>query len=266
LVKKSTVFPEEAPLIKGSERHFMGFNMLQRYLLRLKRLVFSPAWLALNLLISTLLPIQLRLPVPARRKSALGWKLALQTRAGKAYGLLLFWPLWENFTRRLWRLQPVPDGLHRLLEVRFTRYTGRGFVLPDGTRISKGDPVLELHFRNRAFLEVGEHAPAWQYMHLIAQNLSALACWMQRPDFPGEPLAIRGTTLLYRGAPRLGFVLRRRPKNMYTYLERFFMTGLLVLYHRQGGARLLQGTTYGTYAQEVWMSREALLKRYRAAQ
>ena len=252
-------------MIKGSERDFMSFKILLRHLFLLKRLVLSPVWLALNLLVSTLLPLQLRLPLPTRRRSALGWKLALQTRAGQAHGLLLFWPLWESFTRRIWHLQTVPDGPHRLLEVRFTRYTGKGFVLPDGTRISRGDSILELHFRNRAFLEVGEHAPAWEYMQMIAQNLSALASWMQQPDFPGQPLAICGTTLLYRGAPRLGFVLRRRPKNMYTYLERFFMTGLLVLYHRQGGARLQQGTTYGTYAQEVWMSRATLLKRYQIA-
>lgn len=194
-----------------------------------------------------------------------GWKLAFLTRAGKARGFLLFWPVWECCTRTLWHLQPVPHAPHHLLEVRFARYTGQAIDLPDGTHVDKGDPVIELHFRNVAFLEVEEQAPAWTYMQLIAENLNALARWIQEsdcPDKPLRPLAIYGTTLLYRGAPRLGFTLRQRPKCIRAYLERFFMMGLLVLYHRQGGARLLQGTTYGTYPQEAWMSREELLRRY----
>jgi MFS family permease len=198
----------------------------------------------------------------AQRKIHIGWKLAFQTRAGKAHGFLLFWPLWEFLTRSIWHLQPIPHAPYDLLEVRFTRYTGKAIDLPDGTHVGKGDPIIELHFRNRAFLEVEGQAPTWRYMQLIAQNLRALACWMQEPDFPGDPLAIYGTTLLYRGAPRMGFTLRQRPKSVYVHLERFFMTGLLVLYHRQGGARLLQGTTYGTYPQQVWMSRKELLRRY----
>jgi MFS family permease len=199
---------------------------------------------------------------PVQRRIHSGWKLAFQTRAGKARGFLLFWPFWEYLTRSLWRLQSIPHAPHDLLEIRFTRYTGKAFDLPDGTHVGKGDAIIELHFRNQAFLEVEEQASAWRYMQLIAQNLAALARWMQEPDFPGDPHAIYGTTLLYRGATRLGFSLRQRPKSVHAYLERFFMTGLLVLYHRQGGARLLQGTTYGTYPQEAWMSREALLGRY----
>ncbi|HZR40724.1 MAG TPA: MFS transporter [Ktedonobacteraceae bacterium] len=203
--------------------------------------------------------------VPTRqtqRKMNIVWKLAFQTRAGNAFGFLLFWPFWERITRSIWHLKPVPHAPYHLLEVRFTHHRGQPLDLPDGTHVGRGDPIIELHFRNRAFLEVEEHAPTWKYIQLIAQNLKALACWMREPDFPGAPLAIYGTTLLFRGAPRLGFMLRERPRNLYTYLERFFMTGLLVLYHRRGGARLLQGTTYGTYPQEVWMSREELLRRY----
>ena len=198
----------------------------------------------------------------ARQKMNIVWKLVFQTRAGNAFGFLLFWPFWERITRSMWRLQSVPHSPYHLLEIRFARHKGQAIDLPDGTHVGKGDPIITLHFRNRAFLEVEEHAPAWKYMQLIGQSLNALACWMQQSDFPGVPVALCGTTLLFRGAPRLGFTLRACPKNLYTFLERFFMTGLLVLYHRRGGQRLLQGTTYGTYPQEVWMSREELLRRY----
>lgn len=197
-----------------------------------------------------------------QRRINVGWKLAFQTRAGRARGFLLFWPFWEYVTRTIWQLQSIPDASNHLLEVHFTHYTGRPIVLPDGTHVDRGDPVIELHFRNRAFLEVEEDAPAWKYMQIIAQNLRALTNWTQEPDFPGNFKAIYGVSLLYRGAPRLGFTVRQRPRNIHARLERFFMTGLLVLYHRRGGLRLLQGTTYGTFPQEVWMSRNTLLKYY----
>ncbi|MFL5693923.1 MAG: YkoP family protein [Ktedonobacteraceae bacterium] len=99
---------------------------------------------------------------------------------------------------------------------------------------------------NRAFLDIAGTGEAWRYMRMVEQNLQALARWMQEPDFTSNARAIFGVTLLSRGAPRLGFTVRECPKNLYTWLDRFFMTGLLVLYNPQG-------TTYGTYPQEVWM-------------
>jgi hypothetical protein len=197
-----------------------------------------------------------------KRRVNVGWKLALQTGAGKASGFLLFWPFWERFTHALWHLQPVPHAPYRLLQIRFTHHHGKPIDLPDGTHVSKGDPIIELHFRGQAFLDTDEQMPRWRYMQIIKQNFSALANWMQEPDFPSNACAIYGNTLLYRGAVRLGFTLRERPKTLYTYLERFFMMGLMVLYHRQGSARLLQGKTYETYPQETWMSRKEWLRLY----
>ncbi|MEO8957115.1 MAG: MFS transporter [Ktedonobacteraceae bacterium] len=235
------------------------------------RLIFAVATLFLLLAAVFVLFVRERREIhseitPRRSRPSvnIGWKLAFQTRGGNARGFLRFWPFWEWLTRSIEHIQPIPNAPHHLLEVRFTRYSGRPIDLRDGTHVQKGDSVIEFHFRNRAFLEMAEQAEtdAWVYMRTLAQNLQALAQWMQQADFPSDVHALYGITLLSRGAPRLGFTLRPRPKTFHTWLDRFFMTGLLVLYNPKGGARLLQGTTYGTYPQEAWMSRKELLQRY----
>ena len=197
-----------------------------------------------------------------RRNIGFGWRLAFQTRAGKARGFLLFWPVWERIMQAFLRNQPIPDAPHHLLEARLTHYHGRPMELAEGQWVRKGDTIIELHFRNRMFLQAASQVSSWRLMHMIAQDMGALAAWVQSSELPGEPKAVFGVTLMSRGAPRLGFTVRDRPHTLHNWLERFFMTGLLVLYHSKGTKRLLQGTTYGQYPQEVWMSREELLRRY----
>ncbi|HEU5424290.1 MAG TPA: MFS transporter, partial [Nitrolancea sp.] len=198
-----------------------------------------------------------------RRRIALGWRLA-PARGGRPRGWLRFWPVYERFWRLFHRVQPIPGVPHDLLRVQFARYHGRPITLPDGTRVRRGDLVGTLHLNNPAVSRVAAEGSALRLLPMLAGDLTALAGWLasDAPPGGGDVRAICGVTLLARGAARLGFTLRERPRTLYTRLDGFFMSGLLALYNPAGLDRLRRGTTYGRGPVEMWMSRAELLRRY----
>jgi MFS family permease len=216
---------------------------------------------------------------PATRRRRLGvWRLAGRTGAGRARGFLRFWPFWEWLTLSLAPITPIPDAPHGVLGVRLTRYRGHPITLPDGTTIAKGDWVGELHFHNARVTELAAHSSPLTLLHMIGEDLGALAAWVEdntqreppgnaQPPANGRQPSIRnikaifGVTILSRPAPRLGFTRRDRPHTIHAWFERFFLRGLLAIYNPQGVARLTRGKR-DSYAEEVWMSSAALLRRY----
>jgi hypothetical protein len=197
-----------------------------------------------------------------RRRVRPGWRLAAKTRAGHARGFLLFWPFWEFVTMLVHPQHRIPTAPFDLLRVQFTRFQGSPISLPDGTRIQSGDRIVELHIHNSTLASAAGQATGWQLLRMLMGDLDALAEWSRSGDFPADIRAFYGYTLLSRGASRLGFTLRTRPSSFRTWLDGFFLTGLLVLYNPRGRGRLTQGTTYGSEPVEVWMSRTELERRY----
>jgi hypothetical protein len=225
----------------------------------------------------------------ARRSWLLGWRLGGRTGGGQAHGALRFWPFWERVMLRLFPTVAIPNAPNGLLDVRVTRYHGRPLNTPDGTTIRHGDWVGEFHFHNATLARLAAEATPWELMRMIEGDLGALAAWVERdraaqevsapstrPAQPtrsahsrptiGEVPALVGVTLLGRVGARLGFIVRERPHSLGAWCDRIFMTGLLALYNPGGLQRLTQGTTRGSYPQEVWMTHTELMSRYGSQQ
>ena len=202
---------------------------------------------------------------PDGRRAAWGWRLARGTGHGAARGFLRFWPLWERFTLWLWKVQPVPDAPQGLLQVSIHPYKGSPMVLPDGTSIASGDPIMELHLVNWRLAAAQQGQQPLSLLKEIREDLAAIAQGFQQQRYPSSVRALYGVTILAAAAPRLGFTLRPRLLNLHGRLERFFLKGLLALYHADGLARLERGSAkHDLRPQEVWMSVNTLLARYGA--
>jgi peptidoglycan-N-acetylglucosamine deacetylase len=155
----------------------------------------------------------------------------------------------------------IPKAPYGLLRMRIKPYKGKPLTLPDGVRIAENDLVGELHCNNQAFLHI-------VFLHHInpyracREDLHSLAMWARKDPLGGQVEAIFGRTMLAVGGARLGFSVRDVPKTLWLWLERFFMTGLLLLYTEGGLDRLTRGTTVLSYPKEIWMSRDQLVKQY----
>ena len=223
-----------------------------------------------------------------RRVAHAGLRLVLFTAGrhapGKPAGLLWIWWLWERIYTRWYHLRPVrPEGI---FQYDLGSYTGsQPLTLPDGTRITRGDTLCRLHFRNALLVQgdsTSTHRRAWHVIEAMRGDLAVLAelAAAGTLDRPGHPVkALTGTTVFFRGARRVGFTVRPRSRGWWLEVDRFYLLGLLALYRPDGAARLHQETATApetnsadeTAAQQrgrslelgdVWMSRAALLDQY----
>ncbi len=190
------------------------------------------------------------------------WRFAARSRLGVARGFLRFWPLYERVTLWLWHVRGIPGAPYDIVHVRVLRYHGRPITLPDGTAAGPGDRVIEIHLNNPVVVATMREHSFWDVVQRVGADLGALARWLPDQRELDDVVALYGLSMLSHAAPRLGFTVRDRPVTIVARLDRFFLTGLLMLYAHDGGDRLRHGSTASHFPQEIWMSRQALSQRY----
>lgn len=194
---------------------------------------------------------------PARTWSLLrlGW-----AKRGRAVGVLSVWVFVEHLTARLHRVRPVRP--QAMLRYALERHHGQRVVLHDGTVIASGDPIIELHFDNRRLVELTrEGTSPWPLLQTARGDLAALEAMLSSGALV-DVKALHGLTLFAPAGTRLGFEVRPLPRSPRFAMERYFMAGLVMLYHPWGWKAAARHRA--RWPGEIWMSRATLTRRYRA--
>jgi len=179
--------------------------------------------------------------------------------------VLILWPVADKFLRTISQTRPVRADDSGIIRFNLHRYKGRTRVLNDGSEIKIGDTIIELHLNNAWFkrrrnlyLSASQSPP--EFLGCFAQDLHILAQQISSGIF-GDITALHGSTLLHVAARRLGFQVDELPDSLWKKGARFYMAGLMQIYHLRGDVVLgLREKTWEL--KEVWLSRAALLTRY----
>jgi hypothetical protein len=179
--------------------------------------------------------------------------------------VLILWPIVDTCMRTISRTRPVRADDSGIIRFNLHRYKGPTRVLYDGSAIKIGDTIIELHLNNAWFTRrrnlylTASQSPR-EFLGCFAQDLRILAQQISSGIF-GDIAALHGSTLLHVAARRLGFQIDELPDSLWKKGARFYMAGLMQIYHLRGGE--IAGLRQKTWElKEVWLSKAALLTKY----
>ena len=167
--------------------------------------------------------------------------------------------LWRE-ARLVPRSRPAREG--SVVRYQFARHRGRTISLKDGTVVEKGDHLLELHFDNRVLLGFAsspDFDPFATERSALA-DLRLLAAAIKSGEM-GDVKALHAVTPFPAVLRRQGFQVTELTHSLPNFFVRFYMTGLLALYHPQGWAGLTPDRVR-RWPGEAWSACSAFLKRF----
>ena len=179
--------------------------------------------------------------------------------------VLILWPVADKFLSAIYQTRPLKADDSGIIRFNLHRYKGPIKVLNDGSEVKIGDTIMELHlnnawFKRRRSLNLSASQSPREFLGCFAQDLHFLAQQIASGMF-GNITALHGSTLLHIAARRLGFQVDELPDSLWKKGARFYMAGLMQVYHLRGDE--VSGLREKPLElKEVWLSRAALLTRY----
>jgi hypothetical protein len=183
--------------------------------------------------------------------------------------ILPLWPVIDRLLRVVHHIKPLKTDGSSIVSLDIRHYKGPTRVLNDGSEVKTGDTVIEVHlnnawFKRRRKLNIKASQSPREVLGRFEQDLQFLAQQVVNGTFEGVA-ALHGSTILPAGAKRLGFQVEELPDSLWKRGARFYMAGLMQVYHLRGDevTRLREKTWE---LKEVWLSRAALLTKYSSKQ
>ncbi len=179
--------------------------------------------------------------------------------------VLLLWPVVDRLLRVIHHIRPLKADGSGIINFNLRHYKGPTRVLNDSSEVKTGDTIIELHlnnawFKKRRKLNIRASQSPREFLGCFAQDLHLLAQQIASGMF-GDITALHGSTLQHVAATRLGFQVDELPDSLWKKGARFYMAGLMQIYHlRAGEAPKLREKPWEL--KEIWLSRAALLTRY----
>jgi hypothetical protein len=179
--------------------------------------------------------------------------------------VLILWPVADRLLRVIQHIRPLKADDSGIIRFNLHRYKGPTRVLNDGSEVKTGDTIIELHlnndwFKRRRNLNLSASQSPREFLGCFAQDLRILAQQIASGVF-GDIAALHGCTILHVAARRLGFQVDELPDSLWKKGARFYMAGLMQVYHLRGDE--VTGLREKPWElKEVWLSKAALLTRY----
>ena len=180
--------------------------------------------------------------------------------------VLIFWPVADRLLRVIEHIGPLKADNDGIIRFSLRHYKGVTRVLNDGSEVKAGDTIMELHlnnewFRRRRNLNLSASQSPREFLGCLERDLHFLAEQVASGTFDNNIVALHGSTILHVAARRLGFQVDELPDSLWKKGARFYMSGLMQVYHLRGDD--VSGLREKPWElKEVWLSRAALLSKY----
>ena len=181
--------------------------------------------------------------------------------------LLWLWPFLDRILSKWLGIKPLREDKISIISIELRRHRSQSVRLDDGTTITPGDLLLELHMNNAWFLHnKGKSTDSinevcWRVASAFAEDLRYLARQLAKGRFAAGANVLHGITTLHSPARRLGFTATELPKSLRKRLTTFYLSGLRRIYYFRKGKEYRRQRKPPAL-NEIWMSKSKLLEKY----